>query len=134
MFELYAPGLRDVAESRMGSANGASDAAVMRLTGNTVPDPFSGLDVPEFATVHVGPMRLAAGNGPSASARKVQVPGGELSLAALRADFPATTATFEDGDVIEVYAGESTGTRWVVVEAARADQQTAYRVPVVAYV
>ena len=118
----------------MGATNGASDAAVMRLTGHTVPDPFSGLDVPEFATVHVGPMRLASGNGPSASSRSVQVPGGELSLAALRADFPAATATFEDGDVIEIYAGESTGTRWVVVEAARADQQTAYRVPVVAYV
>ena len=117
----------------MGAVNGASDAGVIRFTGYTVKDPFSGLDVPEYATVHVGPMRLAAGNGPAASARKVQVPGGELSLAALRADFPTDTVTFADGDVIEVYAGESAGTRWLVVEADRADQQTAYRVPVVAH-
>jgi hypothetical protein len=37
-----------------------------------------------------------------------------------------------DGDLIEVTAGELTGSVWHVVEADAADQQTARRVPVIA--
>lgn len=127
------PELRAHAESRMGAVNGGSDAVVKRFTGGEVVDPFSGLYGPAFVVVHSGPMRLAAGNGPAASSRSVSVPGGEVSLAALRADFPVSTPRFADGDVIEVVGGDNAGTSWLVVEADASDQVTAYRVPVVAY-
>lgn len=122
-----------VAESRMGASNGGSDAIVKRLTGNHAPDPFTGLDVPEFAAFHTGPMRLAANSGGAGPSRTKTTPGGDVTLAVRRADFPAATPALQDGDVIEITAGESVGTSWLVVEADRADQQTAYRVPVIAY-
>lgn len=117
----------------MGAANGGSDGFVERLTGHTRPDPFTQLDVPEYAQVHTGPMLLGSGNRGAGSTRTMNTPGGEVTLATRVAHFPAATAPFKDGDIIRVTAGESAGTSWVVVEADRADQETAYRVPVVAH-
>lgn len=133
MFELYTPGLCAHAESRMGAANSGSDADVVRYTGTTKPDPFTGEDVPEYEPVHSGPMRLASASRGAGASRTVSTPGGEVTLATRVAHFPVATPPFKDGDIIRVTDGESAGTRWVVVEADRADQQTAYRVPVVAY-
>lgn len=111
------------AESRMGSTNGGSDCRVWRLTD---------LDADNRSQVHEGPMRLAPGGSGAAPSRTVSTPGGEVALAARRADFPEATPDLLDGDLIEITAGRSAGSWWHVVEADRADQQTAYRVPVVA--
>lgn len=120
------------AESRMGAVNLGSDAVVFRLFGLAPPDE-NGHEAPEYGVVHEGPMRLGGSDRGSSPTRTVAVPGGELALAARIAHFPAGTPPFEDGDLIDVTAGENAGTTWRVVEADRADQQTAYRVPVVAH-
>lgn len=124
---------RAAAESRMGAANGASDAVVRRRVPGGVIDPVAGVRVPGYEIVHDGPMRLTAASSSAGPSRTVTVPGGEVTVAARRADWPASTPRFQDGDVIEITAGESTGTQWLVVEADSADQKTAYRVPVVAH-
>lgn len=118
----------------MGAENGGSDGRVKRLTGHTVKDPFTQLDVPEYAIIHAGPLRLASNSNGVGPSRVATVPGGEVALAARRADWPVAAPTFRDGDVIEINAGESAGTEWLIVEADRSDQQTAYRVPVIAHV
>lgn len=125
------PELKRHAESRMGSTDHGSDATVYRLTGRTIPGP-DGLDEPERVIVHAGPMRLRSGRGGAGPTRTKSVPGGEVSLATREAHFPAATPTFRDGDLIHIDAGRSAGAWWLVIEADRADQQTAYRVPVVA--
>lgn len=124
------PELMRHAESRMGSTNGGSDATVYRLTGRTIPGP-DGFDEPERVVIHSGPMRLRSGRG-TGPTRTKSVPGGDVSLATREAHFPAATPTFRDGDLIHIDAGRSAGTWWLVIEADRADQQTAYRVPVMA--
>ena len=126
----YLPQFYRDARERMGSTNNGSDATVYRLTGRTIPGP-DGFDEPERVVVHSGPMRLCSGRG-AGPTRSKSVPGGEVSLAAREAHFPDATPTFRDGDLIRIDAGRSAGTWWLVVEADRADQQTAYRVPVMA--
>ena len=127
----YLPQFYRDARERMGSTNHGSDATVYRLTGRTIPGP-DGLDEPERIVVHAGPMRLRSGRGGAGSSRSKSVPGGEVSLATREAHFPDATPTFRDGDLIHIDAGRSAGTWWLVIEADRADQQTAYRVPVMA--
>jgi len=116
----------------MGAANGGSDARVKRFLGFGDPD-VTGHEAEAWATVHDGPMRLSGVRGGASPSRTETPPGGELQVAQRVANWPADTDTFQDGDVIEIYAGESAGTTWRVIEAARADQQTAYRVPVTAH-
>lgn len=118
------PEMRAHAESRM-----TSTATVRRRT--TTPNP-SGPESEVWAVVHSGPMRLAGASRGASSSRTLSTPGGDVTLALRVTHWPASTPAFRDGDVVEVTAGESAGTFWVVVEADRADQQTAYRVPVVA--
>lgn len=117
----------------MGAVNGGSDAVVDRPTGYTKPDPFTGLDVPAHERVHAGPARVGSNARGAGASRTVSTAGGEITLAARVVSFPADTAPFRDGDIVTIVAGECAGTRWVVVEADRADQQTAYRVPVTSY-
>lgn len=120
------------AESRMGATNAASDAAVLRFIGLAPPD-SEGYEAEEWATVHTGPMRLAGAERGASTSRTITTPGGEVQLAVRIAHFPIGTPPFEDGDLIEITAGQNAGTLWRVVEGDRADQQTAYRVPVVAH-
>lgn len=126
------PELRQMAESRMGSSNGASDATVRRKTGRKVQSEATGLEVPEWATVHTGPMRLAGASRGASSERTYKVPGGEQRQAQREAHFPAAVDVIRDWDLIEITAGENKGTVWMVLEADFADQQTARRLPVVA--
>ena len=126
------PELRAHAESRMGAANLGSDAVVLRFLGFADPDEH-GHEEEEWLLIHSGPMRLAGVRGGASPSRNETPPGGELQVAQRIAHFPASTPTFDDGDLIEITAGESAGTTWRVIEAARADQQTAYRVPVTAH-
>lgn len=118
------PEMRAHAESRMRST-----ATVSRATGRIEQDPTTGLEVPILAVVHTGRMRLATVRS---SSRAQSTPGGDVQLAVREAHFPASTAPFNDGDLIEITNGEAAGTFWHVVDSDRADQQTAYRVPVVA--
>ena len=126
----YLPQFYRDARERMGSINGGSDATVYRLTGRTIPGP-DGFDEPERIVIHSGPMRLASNRGVGPTRTK-SVPGGEVSFATREAHWPDETPTFRDGDLIHIDAGRSAGTWWLVIEADRADQQTAYRVPVMA--
>lgn len=125
------PELRAQAESRMGAANGGSDAVVKRFAGYDEPD-ADGHEAEVWVTVHDGPMRLSGVRGGASPSRTETPPGGELQVARRIAHWPAATEALEDGDVIEIYAGESAGSAWRIIEADRADQQTAYRVPVTA--
>ena len=116
----------------MGATNAASDAAVLRFIGLAPPD-SEGYEAEEWATVHTGPMRLAGAERGASTSRTITTPGGEVQLAVRIAHFPIGTPPFEDSDLIEITAGQNAGTLWRVVEGDRADQQTAYRVPVVAH-
>ncbi|WP_394289503.1 DUF6093 family protein [Microbacterium sp.] len=123
---------RAMAEARMGAVNGGSSAVVKRFAGFEPPDE-KGHEAESWVVIHSGPMRLAGVRGGASPSRTETPPGGEVQVAQRIAHFPAGTETFEDGDVIEIVAGESAGSAWRVIEAARADQQTAYRVPVTAH-
>lgn len=120
------------AESRMGAANGGSDGIVKRFVGYAPPD-SNGYEAEEYLPVHEGPLRLAGVSNGAPASRTVAAPGGESQTAQRVTHWPAQTATFEDGDLIEITAGESAGCVWRAIETDRADQQTAYRVPVVAH-
>ena len=128
----YLPSFHRDATERMGATNAASDAAVLRFIGLADPD-SEGYEAEEWATVHTGPMRLAGAERGASTSRTITTPGGEVQLAVRIAHFPIGTPPFEDGDLIEITAGQNAGTLWRVVEGDRADQQTAYRVPVVAH-
>lgn len=108
-----------------------SRATVRRPTSKTVQDETSGLEVPAWAVVLTGsPFRLRGTRG-GTSSRTLTVGGVEVTLAVREGHFPVGT-DLRDGDLIEVTAGENAGTVWRVVEGDSADQQTAYRVPIVA--
>lgn len=109
-----------------------STAAVKRKTGNHVPDPVTGLDVPEWATVIAStPFRLGGANQGSAGTRTLDVGGVEVQVAVRVGNFPAATDLLQDGDFIDVTAGENAGMVLRIIEAAWQDQSTARRVPVV---
>jgi hypothetical protein len=109
-----------------------STAIVRRKTGRTTQDEDTGREVPVWDVVVTGsPFRLGGANQGSSGTRTVSTPGGEAQLALRTGHFPADTEPFRDGDLIDVTAGENAGTVWRVIEADRADQQTAYRVPLV---
>lgn len=116
---------RRAAESRM-----TSDVAVLRKTGAMTTDPDD-FEVPEWATVYIGPFRLGGANAGSSGYRTVTVGAQELQLAVRVGHFPAATSGLADGDLIEVTAGENAGLVLRIVEASAADQQTALRLPVV---
>lgn len=84
--------------------------------------------------VHEGKLRLAGSERGVSSYRTASIAGVEVQVANRAAHFPiaARSAGFQDGDLIEVTAGENAGTVWRVVEADSADQKTALRLPVIA--
>lgn len=124
------PELRRQAESRM-----TATATIRRkVPGPTVQDETTGREIPEWEPVAEDvPFRLGGGGE-----RRVTIGGVELTLAARIGHMPAKDADdpdrieLRDGDFVEVTSGENEGTVWSVVEADRADQQTAYRAPLIA--
>jgi hypothetical protein len=117
------PQLRAEAEARM-----TSRASVYRDTGTTTQDEETGLELDTWTEVAVeSPFRLGRGDG----TRTLTIGGVEVTVALRTGHFPAGT-DLRDGDLIDVTAGENVGTVWRVVEGDWADQQTAYRVPIVA--
>ena len=103
-----------------------STATVRREGAATVQDEDTGLMGSAWTDVYDGPFRYVGG-----STRRIEVAGVEFQEATGRADFPADTTDLADGDVIEITAGEWTGTFLRIVEATKGDQRTARRVPVV---
>ena len=117
------PELRQQAQARM-----TSRATVRRPTGRLTQDEGSGLEVTEWADVVTdSPFRIGRGDG----TRTLTIGGVEVTLAVRTGHFPAGT-DLADGDLIDVTEGENAGTVWRVVEGDWADQQTAYRVPIIA--
>lgn len=118
---------RELANLRMKST-----ATIRRKADNQIPGP-DGIEVPEWLTVHVGlPCRIGGSNAGSSGTRTESVDGVEYQVATRVAHFPVATTDLEDGDFIEVTAGETVGTVWRIVESDEQDQATARRLPVVA--
>lgn len=116
---------------RAAIARMLSTATIRRMTGRMVQDEGTGLEVPEWADVHVDlPCRIAGADRGSSQSRTVSVDGGEMQVAARIAHFPHDVEGIADGDLIDVTAGESAGQVLRVIESDWADQQTARRFPV----
>lgn len=111
---------------RTALARMTSTATVRRMTGRTVQDESTGLEVPVWADVYTGPVRFVGG-----STRTVTIGGVEFQEATGRVDFPHDTTDLADGDLVDITAGEWAGTVLRIVEAVKGDQRTARRVPVV---
>ncbi len=110
----------------------SSRATVRRATGRTVQDEATGREVTVWASVHtVLPFRLRQSRGSVGSSRSVSVGGVDLQLGNAEGHMPADTTDLRDGDLLEVTAGEWSGTVWRIVEAAVGDQQTARRVAII---
>ena len=124
MFAEYVDGLRWYAEERMDEC---SRVTVHRNTGRTTQDEISGREVAVLDVIHADtPFRLD-GNG---GTRTVSVGGVEFQQATGVGHLPWDLTDLADGDLLEVTAGEWSGSVYRVVEAVKGDQKTARRVPV----
>lgn len=120
------PFLRAQAEARM-----TSRATVYRKGAKAPQSEDDGLEGSAWATVVAdSPFRLKGARG-AGNSRTTTIGGVEVTLAVREGHFPHGTV-LRDGDLIDVTEGENAGTTWRVVEADAADQQTAYRVPIIA--
>lgn len=118
------PYLRAEAEARM-----LSTATVRRSGAMVVVD---GIESPGWADVVTDvPFRLGGADRGGAGTRTVTIGETEVQLAVRTGSFPAGTTGLQDGDLIEITAGENAGLVLRIVEAAWQDQATARRVPVV---
>lgn len=90
-----------------------------------------GFDVSAWSVVYADlPVRVGGAERGGSGSRSATVGGVEVDLAVRVAHFPASTVGLEDGDIVQVTAGEFTGFLRIV-EASWQDQATARRVPVV---
>lgn len=106
-----------------------STCTIYRKTGATTTD-ADGIKVPVWDVVYTGKCRIA-GLSRGAPQYRVESPADtQIPVGFRYANFPHGTV-LADGDLIDVTDGDSVGV-WQVEAADRADQQTAYRVPVVA--
>lgn len=123
--EAELPFLQSEAEARM-----TARVSVMRKTGGKTV--VNGLEVPEWAAVHVDlPFRLAGSSTGDGGTRTVTIGGVQYQQATGVGHMPAATADLKDNDLIDVTSGEWAGTVLRIVEATKKDQATARRVPVV---
>ena len=125
--EQAMPFFRFEAEARMQSR-----VAVMRKTGLTTQNETTGEEVPEWATVHTDlPFRSDGGSTGDGGSRGVTIGGVTFEEATGVGHFPAATVDLEDGDLVDVTAGEWAGDVFRIVKALRFDQKTARRLPIV---
>lgn len=107
-----------------------STAAIMRDTGTTTTD-GNGYVVPVWATVYASiAFRLGGAYQGGSGSRTVRVGTTDMQLALRVGHLPVDTDLLQDGDLIEVTAGECAGLVLKIAEAAFQDQATARRVPV----
>jgi hypothetical protein len=115
----------------MGAANGSSDVALKRKSGNVAQNETSGFEAQTWTLIGATPARLSAMGSKRGAGAKGLTPGGVLWEQADRTlHLPASWTDLVTGDVVEITAGESAGTFWRVLEATWHDQATARRVPV----
>lgn len=123
---------RAMAEARMGTAHGASDVRIMRKTGRSTQDETTGRQVPVWDTPYADrPFRLDGSSSGDGGSKKVTVADVEYEQATAVGHLPHDTYDLLDGDLIDITAGTWAGTVWRVVEAVKADQKTARRLPIV---
>lgn len=115
---------RAMAEARM-----VSTCTVRRQTGEMDQDESDGFEVPVWAVVYEGPMRLRGARS-GMGYRTEDTPAGERVLGVPEVHLPVDAYAAADGDLVDVTAGERAGTVWRVVNSDAADQQTALRLPV----
>lgn len=115
---------RRAAEARM-----LSTCTVRRMTGRTTQNESTGEEVPVWDVIYTGPMRLGTSTGNNIT-RTETISGVEVQRALNTAHFPVSASAINDGDLIDVTAGENAGVVLRVVDAAWADQRTARRYPV----
>lgn len=110
-----------------------STGAVRRKTGRMVQDETTGLEVPQWLTVHEDvPCRVAGLTRGASTSRTTEMGGVEITEAMRTLHLRYDIADLADGDLVEITAGELAGTAWEIQESDPAEQQTARRVAVVA--
>lgn len=120
------PFLRVEAEGRMKST-----VTIRRKTGQAAQNETTGLEAPVWTAVHTDiPFRLGGADRGGAGSRIVTSGGVETTVAVRVGHLPASTADLQDGDLIDITAGENVGVVLHIVEATWQDQATARRVPV----
>lgn len=108
-----------------------STATVRRKTNKTEQSEATGEEVPVWDDVHTDlPCRLVASRVGGAS-RSVDAGDVEVEQSTPRMDFPFDTDDLQDGDLIDLTAGEYSGSVYSIVEAVKGDQRSARRVPVI---
>lgn len=124
--EAQLPFLRAEAEARM-----TSTATIRRKTGTGGQNETTGLEAGVWTAVHTDiPFRLGGADRGGAGSRVVTAGGVETVVAVRTGHLPATTSNLQDGDLIDITAGENAGVVLHIVEATWQDQATARRVPV----
>lgn len=109
-----------------------SRCTIGRKAGAPVPDEATGFDVFSWTKIHVDlPTRLAGASRDSAGwGIDTRAGGVQESVAERIQHFPWDTADLQDGDVVEITAGDNAGLFFQITEATAKDQATARRVPV----
>lgn len=117
---------RAMAEARM-----TSRVTVRRKSGRPPQNEETGEEVPEWLVIHTNlPFRLDGSSSGDGGSHTVTIGGVTYEQATAVGHFPALTADLEDGDFIDVAAGEWLGAVFSIVAAVKADQKTARRVPI----
>lgn len=120
------PQLRAEAEARM-----TSRVTIYRKSGRQAQNESTGEQSPEWVPVHTDlPFRLDFSSSSDGGSRRIEVAGVEYETATALGHFPAATADLQDGDYIDITAGECAGDVFSIVAAVRADQKTARRLPI----
>jgi len=108
-----------------------SRCRVLRRSGRSPQNESSGEQSPEWIVVHADlPFRLGTGSSADGGSRAVTIDGISFEEATGVGHLPATTSDLRDGDYIDVTSGEWAAFVCSVIEATRADQKTARRVPI----
>lgn len=118
------PFLRAEAEARM-----LSTATVRRMTSRDTQDEGTGQQGPTWTDVHTDLACRVVASRVGGASRRLEIGDVEVEQATPRLDFPWDTDDLQDGDLVDITAGESTGTVYQIVEAVKGDQRTARRVP-----
>lgn len=117
-------------EARMGAANGGSTVKVWRRTGRRSQNEATGKLSPEWTVPHEAlPARIDFTSSSDGGSRTERPDDVEVEVATAVGHFPAITPDLQDGDYVEVTAGEGAGEVWRIVKVVRGDQKTALRLP-----
>lgn len=109
----------------------ASTVTIRRKTGTTVQNETTGLKAPVWTAVYTNiPFRLAGADRGGSTSRTAVIGGVTVTVASRTGHLPHDTDDLQDGDLIDITAGENAGKVLHIIEATWQDQATARRVPV----